>query len=94
MTHEIKAYEIEENYSALIENIAGYVKCRLEDEDPLEEIIHEEIDTAYIYTVDRAIALAHYYMENANSYEPIDWNEVWEMVFNDVYNEVKGGENE
>lgn len=80
-------------YEEQIESIADYVMERvaeIHEQDPdreiddLDQIINEEIDTRSIYYVDKAYYLARYYMENGDI-EKIEWTEVWEMVFNDVY---------
>lgn len=88
-------------YEEQIDSIAEYVMDRVKEiheEDPdreidnLNDIINEEIDTRSIYYVDKAYYLARYYLENGDNRDEdddrgniIDWTNVWEMVFNDVY---------
>lgn len=81
-------------YEEQIDSIAECVMDRVKEihnEDPdreidnLGEIINEEIDTRSIYGVDQAYYLARYHLENGDTKGTIGWCNIWDMVFEDVY---------
>ena len=92
------ASNINSEYEAQIASIVDSVMETVEeihDNDPnreiddLNDIINGEIDNRSIYYVDQAYYLAKYHLDHCGTTSgTIDWSDVWDMVFNDVYTEV------
>lgn len=83
----------EENISSIARRVTEATKKEL-DEHPdyayvlvLSEIVAEEIDKAAPNRLWQAYCLAKYHLENADVETTYDWDNVWDMVYNDVYAE-------
>lgn len=81
-------------YEGLIDSIASQVGCELQQDPEADEwrLVQQAMDTRLFGMVDQAYILAHAYLEGyvTSDSSTLDWDEVWEMVMEDVRRALGG----
>lgn len=81
---------IELMYEALIHKLA-HSACMWHNDSMGDraDCINRAIDDGFIYGVDEAYVLAHMYLEGYIKWgKPINWHSIYEVMWNDIYEET------
>lgn len=80
-----------ENYNSIISDLAERASdCIKDGEEDESEAINQAIDDGLIYYEDQATILGGYIMTYCPRWgEAIDWEEVYDMLFNDISEELQ-----